>query len=276
MEKMNEFLDEANHLKSNRARQQVAPVESVKKNNTSLLNDELGSIQYNSKNVVRLDLAHLENNRIVAHNKLNPASWIFDSLRTQVLQKMAEHEWRTIAIVSPTPATGKTLVAINLAISIAQQTQNTAMIVDFDLRKPRVAQYLGIKHEKSINDFLSGKAELSEIIINPGLPRLTVLPTNNPVLQSSEILSSSGIKKLIIELKERYDSRIVIFDLPPILNADDAMVVLPQVDCVLLVIGDGMHTQPEVKETMRLLSRSNILGVVVNKGEVDYQVRHYD
>ncbi|MGB4813259.1 MAG: CpsD/CapB family tyrosine-protein kinase [Methylophilaceae bacterium] len=240
------------------------------------LDEELKSIVYSETAIVKLDAAHLEKNRIIAQNKHDPSSWIFDSLRTQVLQTMEENNWRTLAIISPTPAAGKTVVAINLAISIAQQPQKTAMLVDFDLRKPRVAQYLGLKQEKSINDLLSGTAELSEVMVNPGIPRLTVIPTNSPVRQSSETLSSASIQQLVIELKDRYDSRVVIFDLPPILNADDAMVLLPQVDCVLLVVGDGQHTEAELSDTMRLLTKSNILGVIVNKSETKTQTSYYD
>ncbi len=237
--------------------------------------DALHSIVYSETAVVKLDPAVLENNRIVAQNKHDPSSWIFDSLRTQVLQKMEENNWRTIAIVSPTPEAGKSVVAINLAISIAQQPQKTAMLVDFDLRKPRIAEYLGIKREKSINNFLAGNATLSEIIVNPSIPRLTIVPTNKHVTQSSETLSSSSIQQLIIELKERYDSRIVIFDLPPLLNTDDAMVLLPQVDCVLVVVGNGQNTESEIAETMRLLTKSNILGVVVNRAEVEARSYYY-
>lgn len=237
--------------------------------------DSLNSIVYSETAVVKLDPAVLENNRIVAQNKHDPTSWVFDSLRTQVIQKMEENNWRTIAIVSPTPESGKSVVAINLAISIAQQPQKTAMLVDFDLRKPRIAQYLGIKREKSINNFLTGNATLSEIIVNPSIPRLTIVPTNKPVSQSSETLSSSGIQKLIVELKERYDSRIVIFDLPPLLNTDDAMVLLPQVDCVLLVVGDGQNQEFEIAETMRLLTKTSILGVVVNRAEVEARTYYY-
>lgn len=231
--------------------------------------ENLSSIAYNQTKVVNLDPITLEKNRIVAHQKHDPASWSFDLLRTQVLQKMEENNWQTLAIVSPTPAAGKTVIAINLAISIAQQPKKTVILVDFDLRKPRVAKYLGIESRKSLNDLIAGDAELSDIIINPGIPSLTIVPTNKAVSQSSEKLSTDKIQKLVIELKERYDSRIVIIDLPPLLNADDALVMLPQVDCVLVVIGDGLHTESDIRDSMRLLSRSNILGVVVNRAEIE-------
>jgi len=231
--------------------------------------ESLGSIVYEQTKVIKLNPAILEEYRIVAQNKHDPASWAFDSLRTQVLQKMEENHWQTLAIVSPTPAAGKTVVAINLAISIAQQPKKTAMLVDFDLRKPRVAKYLGIESKKSLNDLIAGEAELSEIILNPSIPRFTVITTNKSVSQSSEKLSSDIIQKLVIDLKEKYDSRIVIFDLPPLLNVDDAMVMLPQVDCVLFVLGDGLHNESEIKDSMRLLSRSNILGAVVNRADIE-------
>jgi len=239
-------------------------------------NDELDSLTYSKTSVVTLDPAHLEENRIVAINKNDPMSWVFDSLRTQVLQKMEENNWRTLAIVSPTPESGKTVVSINLAISISQQPQKTVVLVDFDLRKPRVASYLGLKSVKSINDLLAGSAELSDVMVNPGIPGLTVLPTNKPVAKASETLSSKNIQNLITELRERYDSRIVIIDLPPILTADDAMVLLPQVDCVLLVVSNGMNTESEMDETMRLLSKANLLGVVLNRIEDDPKSYYYD
>lgn len=232
-------------------------------------NIQLDSIVYEQTKTIRLDPAVLEDNRIVALNKHDPASWVFDSLRTQVLQKMEENNWLTMAIVSPTPESGKTVTAINLAISIAQQPQKTVMLVDFDLRKPRVAKYLGIKCNKSLNEYISGTEELEDIIVNPGIPRLTILPTNKAVARSAETLSTTKIQGLVTELKNRYRSRIVIFDLPPLLNVDDAMVLLPQVDCVLFVVGDGQHSEDEIIESMRLLSRSNLLGVVVNRAHVE-------
>jgi protein-tyrosine kinase len=269
MEKIKEALKKAKLEFGSSKTIKKTQVDSVPKKFYGKDVESLGSIVYEQTKVLKLNPATLEEYRIVAQNKHDPASWAFDSLRTQVLQKMEENHWRTLAIVSPTPAAGKTVVAINLAISIAQQPKKTAMLVDFDLRKPRVAKYLGIESKKSLNDLIAGEAELSEIILNPSIPRFTVITTNKAVSQSSEKLSSDIIQKLVIDLKEKYDSRIVIFDLPPLLNVDDAMVMLPQVDCVLFVLGDGLHTESEIRDSMRLLSRSNILGIVVNRADIE-------
>jgi len=232
------------------------------------LND-IESVDYRHTRVVLLDSSHLEQQRIVGHDKLHPASQAIDLLRTQVLQKMEEKGWRTLAITSPNADAGKTTVAINLVMSIAHQTQKTVMLVDLDLRKPSVSSYLGLPEHLSLNEVLDGSASLPDALINPGIPRLVILPTTQPIARPAEILASAKIGNLISELRARYDSRIVIFDLPPLLNTDDAIAVLPKIDCVLLVVGEGMSSKTEISECLRHLPATNLLGVVLNKAEVE-------
>ena len=238
--------------------------------------DELGNITYEYTRVVKLSMEHLERHRIVAFDKSDPKSMSFDLLRTHVLQKMEENGWRTLAITSPTPEAGKSVVAINLAMSISQQTNKTALLVDFDLRRPKVGAYLGIHLEKSLNNLLDGTAELVDVLINPDMPRLVVLPTNSPIKHSSETLSSRKVAELIKDLRERYKSRVVIFDLPPVLVSDDAIVLLPQIDCVLMVVANGMSTRREIEDSLRLLPEANIIGTILNKADVEPQPYYYD
>lgn len=236
---------------------------------------ELEDISYTHTRVVKLQMKHLEKNRIVAFNKNNAMSMNIDLLRTQVLQKMKENGWRILAITSPTPEAGKTVVAINLAISIAQQTDKTVMLVDFDLRRPKIGAYLGIPMERSLNDFLDGTAELSDVLVNPDMPRLVVLATKTPVSKSSETLSSKKISGLIKDLRERYESRIIILDLPPVLVIDDALALLPQIDCVLMVVANGMSTKREIEDSLRHLPPAKLVGVVFNKAEIEQEDYYY-
>ena len=240
-----------------------------------LANRDIDKISYNKTTIIKLDQSSLERNRIVSHAKNNLYSGVFDSLRTQVLHKMEENGWKTIAVVSPTPASGKTFVSINLAISIAHQPQKTAILLDLDLRRPKIANYLGLNVAQSMNDYLQGNAKLEDLMISPGIARLVVVPTMRPVAKSSEVLSSSKVVNLIQELRDRYESRVVIFDAPPILNSDDAMVLLPQVDCFLLVIANGMSTKAEVEETMHYLPQEKLLGVVFNKADIETREYYY-
>jgi protein-tyrosine kinase len=237
--------------------------------------DDSEKINYTHTRVIDVQKEHLEKNRIVAINKSDPNSLVFDLLRTQVLQKMEENNWRTLAITSPTPESGKTLVSINLAVSIAQQLDKTAMLVDFDLRRPQIANYLGISMEKSLNDLLDGKAELSEVLVNPDMPGLVVLAPMNPVQKSSETLSSKKISDLIKDLRGHYKSRIIIFDLPPLLVIDDAMAILPHIDCVLMVVANGICTKQEIEESLRYLSSSNLIGTVLNKADIEPTAKYY-
>lgn len=240
-----------------------------------VVDDEQIEVNYIHTDVVELDPHHLERHRVVAFNKHHPSNWAFDLLRTQVLRKMDENGWRTLAITSPSMESGKSVVAINLAISIAHQTQRTAMLVDFDLRRPQVANYLGLQRDISLNDVLAGQAEVSQALVNPGLPRLVVLPTAKPEPKSAEVLSSRKVGNIVGDLRDRYADRIVIFDLPPILAADDVIAVLPRIDCVLMIVGSGMSTQKEIEEAMRHLGGTNLLGVVLNKDEAPVRKGYY-
>ena len=235
--------------------------------------EPLGQFDYVQTKVVPLRAEHLERNRIVSYNKNSNLSGAIDLLRTQVLQTMEENGWRTLAITSPTPEAGKTVLAVNLAMSIAHHTTKTALLVDFDLRRPRVGSSLGLPMEKALNELLSGKAWLEEVLVNPTLPRFVVLPTREPIPMSTEMLSSPKVDDLITELRDRYDSRICIFDLPPLLSSDDAITVLPKFDCVLLVVANGMNSKKDIEDCLYHLATANLIGAVLNKA--DEQPRTY-
>lgn len=227
----------------------------------------LNALSYVQTKVVPLRPDHLERNRIVAYNKNSNMGGAFDLLRTQVLKIMEENGWRTLAITSPTPGAGKTVLAINLAMSIAHHTTKTALLVDFDLRRPKVGEYLGLPMDKSLNELLADEAELQEVLVNPTLPRFVVLPTREPIPLSTEVLSSPAVSHLIADLRERYNSRIVIFDLPPLLSSDDVINVLPRFDCVLLVVANGLNSKKEIEESLHHLGTANLIGTVLNKAE---------
>ncbi|MFZ2160708.1 MAG: CpsD/CapB family tyrosine-protein kinase [Sideroxyarcus sp.] len=278
MERIKQAIEKVKNQNTNDgSRIQSRPSGQDKKSNrSSQPHVELVDIRYDYTRVVKLRKEHLEKNRIVAFDKDDPKCMTFDLLRTHVLQKMQENGWRTLAITSPTPEAGKTVVAINLAMSIAQQTNKTAMLVDFDLRRPKVGAYLGIHMEKSLNDLLDGTAELQDVLVNPDMPRLVVLPTKSAVRHSSETLSSKKTADLIKDLRERYQSRIVIFDLPPLLVADDAIALLPQIDCVLMVVANGMSSKREIEDSLHLLPPENLIGTILNKAEVEQKAYYYD
>lgn len=226
-----------------------------------------GQFDYVNTKVVALKADHLERHRIVAYNKNSSMNGPIDLLRTQVLRTMEENGWRTLAITSPTPEAGKTVLAINLAMSIAHYTTRTALLVDFDLRRPRVGRSLGLPMDCSLNEFLDDQAPLQDCLVNPTLPRFVVLPTRVPVPMSTEVLCSPKVTHLVSDLRNRYASRICIFDLPPLLSSDDAITVLPTFDCVLLVVANGMNTKKEIEDCLHHLGTANLIGTVLNKAD---------
>ena len=257
--------------------QQTAPAQNrsgILSSNRRTPDVESEEILYNETQVVKLDTKHLAANRIITFDSEDPDSVSFDVLRTQVLSKMEENGWKTLAITSPSPECGKTVVALNLALSIAKQTDKTALIVDFDLRRPRISQYLGLKCEKSLFDYLEKQTEVKDILINPGIPRFVVLPNTVAIKNSAETLTSKRVKSLVQDLRSRYESRIIIFDLPPLTAGDDTIAFLPQVDCVLLVIASDETKPVEVKEARRQIQSTNLVGVVLNKAS-ERQTHYY-
>ena len=244
-------------------------------NNSTFTEYDEVNVEYERTRVVPLNQDFLAKNRIVAFNKNNQLSLGFDILRTQVIKKMLKNGWRTMAITSPVPGCGKTTVSINLAMSIAHHTNRTAMLVDFDLRRPSVSKILGLPAGPSLNNFLLGESTIAESLVNPGLDRLVILPTAMPVKNSSEVLSSLKVKNMVTELRDRYAERIVIFDLPPLLGTDDTMIMLSQVDCVLVVVGNGMVSKADLIESIRYVDSDKLLGTVLNKSNSEQSDRGY-
>lgn len=243
------------------------PSQGSTRSKTTAIVPESGDIQYQQTRVVDLDMKHLEENRIITLDSEDPNSISFDILRTQVLAKMEANNWRTLAITSPTPECGKTVVSINLALSIAKQTDYTALLVDFDLRRPRVGAYLGLPNENTLSDYLDGKIEFNEALVNPGIPRFVVLQNHDAVRKSTEVLTSPKIKSLVSDLRDRYEKRVCIFDLPPLMSTDDSIAFVPQVDCILLVVASGETKKTDVTECRRQLQAQNLLGLVFNKSD---------
>ena len=230
-------------------------------------------IEYSQTRHINVPQNILSENRLIAGNRSDPRATSFRMLRTQVLHAMRENDWTSLGITGPSSGIGKSLIATNLAISISYEVNQTVLLVDVDLRNPTIHKYFNFAPEYGLLDYLKGEADLSELFINPAFKRLVLLPGRGTSSASSELLSSPRMTNLVKDLKSRYRSRIIIFDLPPLLNIDDAMVFLPNVDSALLVVENGKNTESEVQHSMRLLEGTNLIGTVLNKA--DEEIRDY-
>lgn len=193
----------------------------------------------------------------------------YRQLRSQILKKMRAEKWQTLAVTSPKPGNGKTLTALNLAVALSLEVNQTVLLVDFDLKNPSVASMLGITEvTHGIVDVMLNKVSLEDILINPGFSRLVIAPGTPQLQHTSELLSSPAMQALQHELKTRYADRLIIYDLPALLVSDDALVFSPNVDAVLLVLEDGGASEKELQQAIKLLEGSRIIGTVLNKSAI--------
>jgi Mrp family chromosome partitioning ATPase len=188
-------------------------------------------------------------------------------LRTQVLQAMDKNSWQFVAITSPTAGCGKTVTACNLALSIARLSERSVLLVDMDLQKPKIAEYLGINQAEGLVSVLDGRATLSSTTVRARLGRteILVLACEPCKSGSAERMASKTMSTLLQTIKREFRSRIVIFDLPPLLIGDDVISILPQMDAVLLVAGVGTTSVADVKECQKHLQNTPVVRVLVNK-----------
>jgi len=223
-------------------------------------------VVYSQTRQVEVSATELKAKRVVSAIDSGSFSDAYKMLRTKVLQRMGENDWNVLAVTSPGTGEGKSLTALNLAISIAMEIGHTVLLVDANLRHPSVHTHLGLPGEPGLSDYLLDDTPLNELFIHPrGIDHLTLLPGGRPLQNSSEMLNSPKMGRLVDELKSRYAGRIVVFDLPPVLTAADAMAFAPYVDATLLVIEDGKTRRKEIEHAVELLSSTNILGTVLNK-----------
>jgi len=208
-----------------------------------------------------------QKNRLVAGRHMESLADTFRVLRAQVIRGLAAVSSNTLAICSANAGEGKTLTACNLAISLAMESNFTVLLVDLDLRRPRVHEYFGVSVQKGLCDYLEGNAEIPQCLINPGLERLVLLPIRRSVLNSSELLSSVRMSDLLKELGTRYEKRIVIYDLPPLLPSDDSLVILPRIDASLLVIQEGKTEAGAIQRSISFLRDHKFIGTVLNNSE---------
>ena len=261
MERIKQALE-----KARLERQQLSGVSGLQHAGSGI-NPASQSIAYTQTRSVPVDREILRERRILCGNEQSVFADAYKVLRTQVHQRLSENKWNALAITSPGANEGKTVTAINLAISLAMEVDCTVLLVDADLRSPGVHSHMGIEVENGLSDYLVADKPLSELLVHPAeIPGFVILPGGKPLSNSAEMLSSPKMARLVEELKTRYPSRIIVFDLPPLLGAADTLAFSPYVDAALLVLEEAKTQADDARRAVELLQQStNVLGTVLNK-----------
>ncbi len=193
-----------------------------------------------------------------------PTSEQYRKLRARILAATRQEFQNTIMVASSDIGEGKSLTSINFAIALAQELDHTVLLVDADLRKPSIHTYLGIEAERGLSEYLTGKATLSELLINTGIGKLVFLPAGTPPPNPAELLSSRKMKDLVQEMKYRYSDRYIIFDSSPVLVSADALSLSHHMDGILLVVQADKTSEKIVKKAIGVLNSAPVLGIVFN------------
>lgn len=218
----------------------------------------------------------LNANRVINIDTSREIISSYKMLRTRLLHVMRPNKWQVLAVTSALPGDGKTLTAINLAIVLAREGNQNIFLIDFDLRNPAIYDYFGIEDEKrSIDRFYTENASVTELLLSTEQSGLFFLGNSGSGIEnSSELISSERTDRLVSELKSVDPDGIFIFDLPPVLPADDVFAFAPQLDAALIVISEGHTTRESVVKTFNLLRETDIevAGILLNdtsEGNID-------
>jgi protein-tyrosine kinase len=229
-------------------------------------------LQYTKTRKIRTDPQALFNNHVFALTPDLDITKQIEILRAQVLKRLKDMKANCLMVTSAHSREGKTFISTNLAVSMAQNLDRTVLLVDADMRNRRYKRhntadvFFNSSSKAGLSDYLSGKAEIEDLLINPGIPRLTLLPSGEALPDSAALVGSPKMETLVSEMKSRYSrERVVIFDCPSFLSNADPLILSRYVDAVLIVVENARTESRSLMRMLELLKDKKIVGTVFNK-----------
>jgi exopolysaccharide/PEP-CTERM locus tyrosine autokinase len=174
-----------------------------------------------------------------------------------------------ILVTSSVPGEGKSYTAINLALSIAQEQDNTVLLIDADVSRQGASRLLGIDRRRpDFSDLLaSDDISAGDALLRTDIPGLVVLPAGRYHEYITEMMASSRMENLVNELSSRYSDRIIIFDAPPLLSTPETQVLAGLVGQIVMVIEAGKTPRKVVEDALEMLPKDKAIGIILNKTE---------
>lgn len=197
----------------------------------------------------------------------------YRALRTSLLLSSAGHPPKTVLVTSGRPGEGKTTTAVNTAISLAQLGASV-LLIDCDLRRPKVHKVFGVNHLHGLSTYLSRDVDLDSLVQPLPIPNLSLLPCGPIPPNPAELISSEKMREMLDLLTQRYDH--IVIDSPPLINVTDPVILSTMVDGVIMVVHAGKSTRDVVRRASQELIGvgAKVFGVVLNN--VDLQREGYD
>ncbi len=217
------------------------------------------------KSVPRANGHNIDPNLISILKPFSFETDLFKTLRGKILFPVSGKPPKSLMITSAIPGEGKSFIVSNLAVNLAQNIAEYVLLVDCDLRRPRMHKMFGFNQVKCLSDHLSNGTGLSDLLLKTVVDKLTLLPAGTPPLNPSEILSSAKMANLIDEVKTRYDDRYLIIDSPPPMLAPETSAIAKRVDGIIIVIKYGDTPLKLIEQMMESLDKEKIIGAVINR-----------
>jgi protein-tyrosine kinase len=218
----------------------------------------------------------LEQQNIVGFRNADTRARPFKLLRSQILRRTLEDGMKVIGISSAAPNVGKTFVATNLAAALSRIADLDVVLVDLDLHRPAIGTRFSFDPGGlGVHDLLTGDATIEQVARRIGDERLIVIPGFRRNVASGELLTSSMGESLFAGLHGLGPNTIVVVDMPPIFADDDAVIIGSHLDGFLLIAQDGKTTTRQVRETIRMLSPTPLIGSVLNRFQTQLLVDDY-
>jgi len=202
---------------------------------------------------------------VMANAVDSPAAEQYRKLKSNIMNLVKFGQGKqSLMVTSAMSGEGKSVTALNLAISLAQEYDYTVLLVEADLRKPSLLQYLGLQAEVGLSDCVLDGVDVGAALIKSGIDNLMLLPAGRPVDNPVELFSSSRMQELIAEVNGRYPDRIVIIDTTPLLPFAEPQYLAGIVDGVILVVRENFTSIDKLKRALEMLKNHRLLGVVNN------------
>ena len=213
----------------------------------------------------RLNTAQIDPHLVTYHDPASVEAEIFKILRNNILFPKTGEPPVLIMVTSAIPGDGKSFVAANLAISIAQGIEEHVLLMDCDMRRSSIHRKFGFGDKVlGLSEYLSQGVELPSLLRKTAVDKLTILPGGSAPDNPSELLSSQAMKLLLKQAKNRYSDRYIIVDSPPPQLTAETTALANYVDGIILVIRYASTPKDLVKDLLDKLGREKVIGVVMN------------
>ncbi|MGD8394434.1 MAG: CpsD/CapB family tyrosine-protein kinase [Candidatus Eiseniibacteriota bacterium] len=197
----------------------------------------------------------------------SPAGTEFRRLHVRLLRQADSQPLKTVQFTSSRRGEGKSTTSTHLALSVARHTEGKVLLVDLDLRKPRVHEIYGLPQAKGMTDFMRGVLPMAAVLKETEQPNLKVITSGRVISGPSKLFEEQVLRRTLQQLSDAFD--LCIIDSPPLLPVSDPLLLAPRVDGVVLVVLAGRTPRQVVRRSRELLSdvEANVLGAVVNNAQ---------